>query len=292
VTTFAATLRPRVRLPRLLRFWTARVGLLLLAFVLLAVIFGPLVASYSPTAVEGTPLTGPTKAHPLGTDGVGRDVLSRVLHGGGTVVGLSLAATVISYLIGLPIGLIAGYSRSWWDSALMRLMDLLLAFPPLLFLLVVGSGAHGDVVVLVIAVGIVLAPGLARIVRAAVLDVSERGYVEAAVAQGEPGRSILSYEILPNISGVLLADAGLRFGAAALVMVGVNFLGFGVQPPSSDWSLMIADNREYLSLQPWAVVSPALAIALLLIATNLVADAVARSLGTSIETVRAQEENL
>src|SRR5262249_61192380 len=126
-------------------------------------------------------------------------------------------------------------------------------------------------------VGLILTPGLARLVRAAVLEVAQRGYVEAAVARGESQTRILAREVLPNILHVILADVGLRFGGAVLAMLAVNFLGLGLQPPSSDWALMIADNRQYLTLQPWPVVVPAVAIPLLIVATPPISDGVARS---------------
>jgi ABC-type dipeptide/oligopeptide/nickel transport system permease subunit len=265
--------------------------------VLLVVIFGPAVAPHSPTAVAGPPLSGPTAQNPLGTDFLGRDVLSRLLNGGRTVVGLALAGTLVAYLIGLPAGLAAGYSRAWtrsrnraWlDGTVVWCADLLFAFPPILFLLVVATGAPTNIPVMVLAVGLILTPGLARLIRATVLDVAQRGYVEAAVARGENQARILRREVLPNIQHVILADAGLRFCGAVLAMLAVNFLGLGLQPPTSDWALMIAENRQYLTLQPWPVVAPALAIALLIIATNLISDGVARGFGTSIEQVLSEE---
>lgn len=287
----------RVRLPRALRFWSARVGLVLMLAVLFVVIFGPAIAPYSPNAIAGPPLSGPTAANLLGTDFLGRDVLSRVLNGGRTVVGLALAGTLTAYLLGLPAGLAAGYSRAWargrsralTDTAVLWFADLLFAFPPILFLLVVATGAPANVPAMVIAVGLILTPGLARLVRAAVLEVAQRGYVEAAVARGESQTRILTREVLPNILHIISADIGLRFCGAVLAMLAVNFLGLGLQPPSSDWALMIADNRQYLNLQPWPVIVPALAIAVLIIGTNLISDGIARSFGGSIEQVLAEE---
>ncbi len=170
---------------RFLRTPSGAIGCGILVFVLLVSFVGPYLAPHSPTAPIGAPLTGPSGAAPLGTDFLGRDVLSRLLFGGRSVIGLSLAATALAYLIGLTIGLAAGYSRSMVDPLLMRTVDVMLAFPPLLFLLILIAGAGSSVGVLVVGVALIQAPGISRIVRTATLEVSVRGYVEAAVARGE-----------------------------------------------------------------------------------------------------------
>ena len=197
-----------------------------------------------------------------------------------------MVATGLAYLVGLAIGLVAGYTRSLLDPVLMRAMDVLLAVPPLLFLLVLATGAGHSVVVLVLGVATVHVPSIARIVRAATQSVVVRGYVEAAVARGERTHSILAREILPNVLGTVLADAGIRLTGSILILASVNFLGLGLQPPRADWALMISENRGGITLQPWAVAAPALLIAFLTVAVNLVADAIARSLGTSIDRKR------
>lgn len=285
-----AIVTPRRARLRFLRFWTARVGLSLLVFVVLLALLGPVFAPHSPDAILGAPFTKPSGATPLGTDFVGRDVLSRVLYGGRTLIGLSLLATLVGYVIGLPAGLLAGYRRSMPDFLIMRVVDVLLAFPPLLFLLVVATGTTENIWALVISVGIILSPGLTRIIRAAVLDVSQRSYVEAALARGEGTPRILRREILPNVLGVLLADVGLRLTYAVLLIAAMNFLGLGLQPPKADWALMISENRIAIGLQPWAVFVPAALIACLTISINLVADGIARSLGTSIEALGGEAQ--
>src|SRR6185295_1848042 len=163
----AADRRPmtaRIPMPRLARVRSGRVGLVLLAFVLLVALIGPLVAPHDPAQPIGLPGLPPSADAPLGTDGLGRDVLSRVLHGGLTVIGLGIAAAAVSYLGGLTIGLLAGYSRNLLDAGLMRGVDVLLAFPPLLFVLVLVTGAGTSALVLVLAVGIVQITGISRIV--------------------------------------------------------------------------------------------------------------------------------
>jgi peptide/nickel transport system permease protein len=266
---------------RFLRRPSGAVGVGIVLFVIAVAVFGPLVAPHSPTQPVGTPLSGPTSAAPLGTDFLGRDVLSRVLYGGRSVLGLAAAATILAYLLGLSIGLVAGYSRSLVDPVLMRSVDVMLCFPPLLFLLVLIAGAGSSIAVVIVGVAVVQAPQISRIVRTATLEVSTRGYVEAAVARGERPAAVIVREVLPNILVPVLVDAGLRFTYSILIIASVNFLGLGLQPPNSDWALMIGENRQYLAVNALAVLAPAAMIALLTIGVNLTGDAVARSLGRS-----------
>jgi ABC-type dipeptide/oligopeptide/nickel transport system permease subunit len=227
------------------------------------------------------PLSPPSSHYLLGTDFLGRDVFSRLLYGGRSVITLAALATGLGYLIGMSVGLIAGFSRSRIDPVLMRSVDVMLAFPPLLFLLVLISGAGTGIEVLVIGVAAIQAPGISRIVRTATLEVSVRGYVEAAIARGERSYAVIVREVLPNIMAPVLVDSGLRFTYSILIIASVNFLGLGLQPPASDWALMISDNRQYIAIQAWAVLAPAAMIALLTIGINLTGDAIARSLGRS-----------
>jgi peptide/nickel transport system permease protein len=150
-----------------------------------------------------------------------------------------------------------------------------------LFLLVLIAGAGGSIAVLIIGVAVIQAPQISRIVRTATLEVSVRGYTEAAVARGERAPAVLLHEVLPNILGPVLVDAGLRFTYSILIIASVNFLGLGIQPPSSDWAVMISENRTYISVNMFAVLTPALMIAILTIGVNLTGDAVARTLGRS-----------
>jgi peptide/nickel transport system permease protein len=266
---------------RFLRTPSGAVGFGIVAFVLLVAVFGPYAAPHSSTAPIGAPLAGPSGHALLGTDFLGRDVLSRMLDGGRSVIALAAAATALAYLVGLAIGLVAGYSRSIADPLLMRTVDVMLAFPPLLFLLVLIAGAGSSVGVLIVGVAAIQAPGISRIVRTATLEVSLRGYVEAAVARGERPFAVIRREVLPNILASVLVDAGLRFTFSILIIASVNFLGLGLQPPSSDWARMIGENRQFISVNYVAVVAPAAMIAILTIGVNLTGDAIARSLGRS-----------
>jgi ABC-type dipeptide/oligopeptide/nickel transport system permease subunit len=194
-------------------------------------------------------------------------------------VGLAAVATAGIYVIGVTIGLIAGFSRSLIDPVLMRTVDFVLSFPAMLLLLLLVTGLGTGPWVTVIGVIIVLFPGVARIVRAATLEVSVRGYVEAAVARGERTRAVLSREILPNITSPIMADLGIRFAAAIIFIASLNYLGLGLRPPSSDWGLMISENRVILSSNIWAVLAPIIPLALLTVGVNLVADSYARTRG-------------
>lgn len=271
---------------RFARTGYGRVGLAGSLLLLALIAVGPLFAPHDPAGIGSVPLQRPSSQFLLGTDGLGRDVLSRVLWGGRSIVGLAVLATALAYAVGTAIGLLAGYTRSIVDPLLMRAMDVLLAVPPLLFLLVLATGAGRSIPVLVLGVATVHVPSIARIVRAATQEVSTHGYVEAAVARGERVDAVLRREILPNVLGTMLADAGIRLTASILILASVNFLGLGLQPPRADWALMIAENRGGIELQPWAVAAPALLIAFLTISVNLVADSVARSLGTSTDRKR------
>lgn len=266
---------------RWLRTPEGAIGAGLLLLVIAIAVFGPFLAPNPPDEPVGIPLTGPSDGLPLGTDFLGRDVLSRVLWGGRSVFVLAGAATLLAYLIGATVGLIAGHNRRWVDAFFMRGADVALSFPPMIFLLVLATGLGTSVTVLIVGVALVQAPLIARIVRTATAEQAVRGFVEAAVARGERTTSIVRRELLPNVVPTIAADIGLRFTYSIILVASVNFLGLGLQPPSSDWSLMISENRTGLDLNPIVILVPAALIALLTIAVNLVGDAVSRSLGRS-----------
>jgi peptide/nickel transport system permease protein len=258
----------------------------MLVFVLGVAILGPLFAPHGLAVPIGAPGALPSSAAPLGTDYLGRDVLSRVLDGGRSVIWIGSAATLIAYAAGIPTGLIAGYRRSLIDPILMRGVDVLLAFPALLILLLLVAGLGPQVSVLIIGVAIVQLPPIARIIRTATLEVSTRGYVEAAQARGERTGAVLLREILPNVAPVVLADFGIRFGYSIILIASVNYLGLGLAPPAADWGLMTAENQQYISLNVWAVLAPAIMLAMLTICVNLLADAYVQTAGRSTVLAR------
>ena len=250
-------------------------------FVVGVALLGPIFAPHGIAVPIGGPGQTPSSAAPLGTDYLGRDVLSRLLNGGRSVIWIGGAATLLSYVIGLTIGLVAGYSRSAIDPLLMRGVDVLLAFPALLVLLLLVGGLGPHVGVLIIGVALVQLPGIARIVRTATLEISTRGFVEAAEARGESTFALLVREILPNIAPIILADFGIRFGYSIILIASVNYLGLGLAPPAADWGLMMSENQQFIAVNVWAVLAPAIMLALLTIGVNLVADAYVRTLGRS-----------
>jgi peptide/nickel transport system permease protein len=263
--------------------WEGRIGALFAVLMIGLAFIGPHIAPYGPNDIVGVPFSPPSASHLLGTDFVGRDVLSRLLCGGASVVLLAGLATVIGYAVGGAIGLLAGYRGGIIDAAWMRVMDVLLSVPPLIFLLVLATGAGPNETALVLGIALIHVPGVARIIRTATSRTAVRGYVEAAVARGEGSVSVLRREILPNITGVIAADAGPRFTVSILLVAAINFLGLGIRPPAANWALMISENDSGLSLNPWSVVMPAVLIAILTISVNVLADALARARDQSID---------
>jgi peptide/nickel transport system permease protein len=277
MTAATARRRPAVPWPALItRDRGGLVGTVLLVLIVLVALAGPLVMPHSSTAVLGTPGHGPAGGAPLGLDFLGRDVLSRLLAGGRSVLLLGGAATLVIYLAGLAIGLTAGYAQSFADPVLMRAVDVILSFPALLVMLLFVTAFGGGPGVLVGAAALVLFPGVARIVRTATTEVMTKGFVEAAVARGERAPAIMRREVLPNIVAPIVADLGIRFSWAIILIASVNYLGLGLRPPTADWGLMISENREIISTNPLAVLAPAAMLALLVIAVNLVGDAYVR----------------
>jgi ABC-type dipeptide/oligopeptide/nickel transport system permease subunit len=277
--------------PEALRFarsGTGAVGALLLVTVVAIALFGPFVAPHSPDRPIGIPYEGTSAEAWLGTDFLGRDVLSRILWGGRSVIALAGLSVLLAYAGGLAIGLAAGYSRGHLDPVLMRSADVLLSFPALLFLLVLVTGLGSSRTVLVVGVALIQMPLVARIIRSATQTQAVRGFVEAAAARGERTSAILGRELLPNIVPTISADIGLRLTYAIILVASVNFLGLGLQPPDADWGLMVSENRSGLNLNPLAVLGPATMIALLTIAVNMVGDGVARQQGVSTTEVGAR----
>jgi peptide/nickel transport system permease protein len=264
---------------RFLRTREGIVGLTLFVIVLLFALLGPLLAPHEIAEPIGIPGAPPGNGAPLGTDYLGRDVLSRVLHGGISVLTVSFVASFFIYLIGITVGMIAGLSRSLVDPILMRTVDVFLVFPSLVLILLLFAGAGSSVVVLVIGIVLVLSPGVARLVRTATLEVSTSAYIEAAVARGERTPAIMRREVLPNVAPSIIADVGVRFSGVIILAASVNFLGFGSKPPAANWGLMVAENLPIISTNIWSVLAPAIMLMVLTISINLLGDAYARSLG-------------
>jgi peptide/nickel transport system permease protein len=250
----------------------AWVGLAMVALAIGVAIFGPFFAPYPPDAIFGAAFANPSSQHLLGLDFVGRDVLSRFLWGGRTAIFIALIGTVAGVVLGIAIGTMSAYLRGWFDEIFGRLTDLMLAFPALIFALLLLAAFGSSVTVVVIAIAVTTVPGVTRIARAAALEVVDLPYVEAARARGERIRYVMGREILPNIRRPLLVDFGLRVTASILLVAALSFLGLGLKPPAADWGLMIGENRIALTVQPWPVIVPIIAIAFITIGINLVLD--------------------
>jgi peptide/nickel transport system permease protein len=256
------------------------VGAIILLFWIVDAIFWgfngtlwTLYVPYDPQALDPlNQLAGPSGAHWFGTDDFGRDVFSRVLAGATSVLTVAATATALGLFGGITIGLIAGFYRGLTDDILMRLVDALLSFPSIiiavLVLTVLGSSERNVILV----IGIVFTPIVARTVRSAVLVEREREYVAASRLLGAKGPFIMVREILPNITGPIVVEGTVRLGYAIFTAATISYLGFGLQQPSPDWGLTISLGRKFLQIAPWVVLFPAFALATLVIAINFVAD--------------------
>jgi peptide/nickel transport system permease protein len=261
-----------------------KIGAVVVALLVGTALIGPLVAPYAPdepvqrAGTFALPFDPPSSDARLGTDSIGRDVLSRFLWGGRSVLALTLLSTALGAVLGISVGLLAAYSRSLLDEVLMRGMDVVLAFPQLVFALVLVATVGPRLWLMVLAVGITTMPRVARVTRGAAVEVVERDFVRAAESIGVPRRKILFGEILPNITSPLVVEVSLRVTFNIAVIAALSFLGFGLQPPAADWGLMVNENRQgLLTGQPWGVVMPVIAIGMLTIGTSLIGDGFARA---------------
>ena len=260
-----------------LRSWRGRIGLALTLVVLAVAFVGPLVSSHSATDFVAPPSSPPGDGYPLGSDGLGQDVLSRVLHGGWELLLLALISTGLALVLGILVGITAAYRRRWAETALMRGVDVLLAFPQLVFVLLVVSVLGAPAWLLVLTVAVAQAPQIARVVHACAQDICERDFIQAVAMWGVPPRKVMFRHVLPSLSTPLAVEAGLRLSSSIVIISGLNFLGFGVQPPDPSWGVMINENRLGMPSNPWGVVMPALILAVLAIGANLFTDAFARA---------------
>jgi peptide/nickel transport system permease protein len=244
--------------------------------VVLVAVVGPAVSPHSPTDLVTLTFAKPSGQFPLGGDFLGRDVLSRVLNGGWLLLLMAVAATAIGIVAGAAAGIAAAYLHGAPDGIIMRTVDVILAFPQLVFALLLLSLLGPKLWLIVLAVGVSHAPAVARVIRSATLDIAERDYVKVAELQGMRPVKVMAKEILPNLISPLMVEAGLRLTYSIVIIAGLAFLGFGQPPPTANWGTMINENRIGLQLNPWAVIAPAVLIALLTIGTNTFTDAVAR----------------
>jgi peptide/nickel transport system permease protein len=250
------------------------VGLIITVVIVLFAIFGPLLAPHGESEVVGTPFSPDGL---LGTDYLGQDVWSRLLYGGKVILLISVLGTLLGMIGGIVIGVVAAYSGGWWDEVIMRLNDVLLAFPQILLALVVLTAVNQPRAwMIVLLVGISHAPRVARVARGVALGIVSRDFVYAAEALGEKRSRVIIAEVLPNMNAPLLAEAGLRLTYSIALVASLGFLGFSTDPGAANWGEMINENRLALSTQTWAVLAPVLVIGLFTVGTNLMADGIAQ----------------
>ena len=264
-----------------------RIGsiILLLQFVIAAT--GPFWAPYGPAQIQtGPPLSGMTWQHPFGTDQLGRDVFSRAVYGGHIVILLSLSGTFLGLVIGAIVGLFSGYVGGWVDEVLQRLLEAMISIPFLVLALIaivaVGPALSGNPILLVLIVALIYSPRIARMARAAALDIVTRDFVTVARLRGESAWSVMKRELLPNATSVLLVEFALRAGYAPILIGSLGFLGFGLRPPTPEWGLMMSENRSLIIFSPMTVLGPGLMLASLVVGLNLFTEGFARILGRTV----------
>jgi peptide/nickel transport system permease protein len=264
----------RRRLRHLARHRPALVGLLVLLATAAAATLAPWISPYDPNVqVWEQALQAPSGRHWLGTDEFGRDVLTRIVFGGRISLVVGFLAVAIAAGLGVPLGLVSGYSGGRTDVVIMRIMDVLLAFPAILLALAIVGALGPGVRNAIIAVGIVAIPAFARVVRGATLVVRAQEYVDAARALGGRAPRILTRHVLPNAAAPVIVQATLGVGTAILSSAGLSFLGLGAQPPTPDWGGMLASGREFMLQAWWIATFPGLAIMVTVLGFNLVGDA-------------------
>jgi len=264
------------RLRLLLRSPSFVVGAVVLLFWLACALLGSHITPYDPIFDQTQDLSQPPSAeHWFGTDRLGRDVLSRVLAGSRDILLIAPVATLLATIFGTALGLITGYLRGIADDTISRVIDAVLAIPLIvLAVTVVTAVGSRSAWAVTVVIAIVFTPIIARTVRAAVLGEAQLDYVEAARLRGERPHYVMFAEVLPNVAPPILVEATIRLGYAIFAVATLTFIGFGLQPPSPDWAVQISDNWQFLAQQWWTVLFPALAIASLVVAVNLVSDSV------------------
>jgi peptide/nickel transport system permease protein len=255
------------------------VGLVLVLTIMALALVGPFLAPHPPSALVASPFEQAGPDLWLGADALGRDVLSRFLSGGLNLIWMAAAAAASAMLIGTTAGLTAAYLGRWPDEVIMRAVDLVMAFPAVVFALLFVTMFGRNAPLLVALVAFALAPGVARVARGAALGILAQDYVQWARAVGLPASRIILREVLPNIVAPLSVELGLRLMWAVSLLSALSFLGYGLPPPTADWGLMINENRNAIAFQPWSVIAPVLAIASLATGCNLIAEGVARHIG-------------
>ncbi len=263
----------------LLRRPATLLGLLLVLAHLGVAIAAPWIAPFTPTSLLDAPLEPPNATYWLGTDDLGRDAFSRLLWGGRVAMLVAFSAGALAVLGGTLLGLAAAYRRGPFDEVLLRLVEMKLAVPTILFVAIFVTGFGQSVPVLILAVGIIQMMGVVRTTRAAGIVLMEQGYVRAAQLNGERGPTIVLRELLPNVADLMAVEFALRASSALLLVSALSFLGLGISPPTPDWGLMVEDAMALLESEPHLMLAPALAISSLVLGINLAAEGLTELLG-------------
>jgi peptide/nickel transport system permease protein len=289
VDTPTPSVRSTTLLARSLRLWRTRIGAVLTLILVLIAIFGPVVAPHGSAEFIAVPYTsGSGSGTVFGTDYLGYDVLSRFLYGGRSILIIAVVSTVIGVVLGVIIGLVAAYARNALDDVLMRLMDVIMAFPQIMLSLVAVSLVGAKNWVIIVAIALTTAPRVARVARGAAQPVVERDFIGATEAMGLSRMRILSGEILPNILGPMMVEATLRLTYSIAVISALAFLGLSANPDAPNWGTMIQKNQGALAYEPWGALLPILAIALLTMGTGLIGDGIGRT-AAGIDRERGDE---
>jgi peptide/nickel transport system permease protein len=269
---------------QLCRSKTGMVGLTIVLLLLLVAAFADVIAPYDPTAPSRESIGVPSWEHPMGTDLLGRDVLSRIIYGSRVSVNVGVVSILLAIFVGIPLGTVAGFYGGWLDNLIMRIMDIIMAFPLILLAIVIMVILEPSTMNVVLALAIVRIPIMARIVRGSVLSVKENEYIEAvkALAQSQP--RVLGRHVLPNCLAPIIVTATLSIGNAIIIEASLSFLGLGTQPPTPTWGWDLKQNLSLIELNPWITIFPGLAILFTVLAFNLLGDGLRDALDPRLKT--------
>jgi peptide/nickel transport system permease protein len=286
-TVLSDALQPMARRRRTRATWVKRVlqtrlavpASLILLLVVVWALFANVLAPYDPSYQDyNSVLTVPSRAHLLGTDDLGRDVLSRIIFGSRISLSVGLVAVGLAVAIGVPLGLVAAYNRGWIDDVLMRVMDAVSSIPALILALSITVALRPGIQNVMIAIAVVYTPAFARLARGEALSVRERDYISAARLLGVGPIRLIGRHILPNVTAPILVLASLRVATAIVTEASLSFLGAGVPPPAASWGGMLKTSYQYTETAPWLAVMPGVAIVLTVIAINIIGDALRTAL--------------
>jgi len=258
---------------------SARIGAIVLLGLVSVAVLAPVIAPHNPDSIDPSRILGaPNLAHPFGSDALGRDVLSRVMFAYRVSLSVAIGSVALAFLVGVPLGLLAGYYGGWVDTLIMRPVDMLLALPALLLAVALIAILGPGTLIALLAIAVIYIPILARVVRASTLVVAAQTYVEGARARGASSLWIIARHVMPNAIGPAIVQATVLMGFAMQIEAALSFLGLGAQPPTPSLGVMLADGRDVLTQAPWAEVFPGVAIAITVLAFNLVGDGLRRRL--------------